>query len=365
MVARPASAGLCGYNDFKLMRKLFTILFILFFGFGLLKALPVFAIISSGECNYSKGGITSILPATAVSVGQTIVINGSGFGELFKACIWGSDAVRNSGGKICDSWLYNKYVDISLLKNGEIYFIDSVQKDSGIISWTDTKIELSLPNTFENSLSGKKDQLGAIDLAKDAFLFSIHVADLTPVGNSISGPDKAYQYYSYDSMAGYYICSNPFLSGSFLYSPSCTADIWGCSDWGFCSLEGQQTRSCNKTLNCPFANTPSPATTQSCSYVPPTCTSWTYSDWNTCSENRQQTRTIISSSPTGCIGGNPMLTQSCTYYPPCTLNNYDCTEWGSCSILYGKQTRQCSKKSNCVGGVPEPATSQSCTYLHL
>ena len=358
----PLARGFVVIIILKFMKKQFTILLILFFAFGLLKALPASAIIASGECNYSKGGIMSILPATAVSAGQTIVINGSGFGELFKACIWGSDAVRNSGGKICDSWIYNKYVDISLLKNGEIYGTDSVQKNAGIISWTDTKIELSIPNTLELSLSGKKDQLGVIDLAKDALVFSIHVADLTPVGNSISGPDKAYQYYIYGS-ADYYICANPLSSGSFLYNPSCNADIWGCSDWNSCSLEGQQTRNCSRTLNCPFANTPSPITTQSCDYVPPACTSWTYSNWNTCSVSGQQTRTIISSFPVGCVGGNPTLTQSCTYAPPCNATNWDCTDWSSCSILYGKQTRQCSKKLNCEGGVAEPATSQSCTYV--
>jgi len=42
----------------------------------------------------------------------------------------------------------------------------------------------------------------------------------------------------------------------------------------------------------------------------PTCTSFTYSAWSTCSGGTQ-TRTVISSSPTGCTGGNPILSQSC------------------------------------------------------
>jgi len=42
-----------------------------------------------------------------------------------------------------------------------------------------------------------------------------------------------------------------------------------------------------------------------------TCTSFTYSAWGTCT-NGTQTRTVISSSPSGCTGGNPVLTQSCT-----------------------------------------------------
>ncbi len=42
-----------------------------------------------------------------------------------------------------------------------------------------------------------------------------------------------------------------------------------------------------------------------------TCSSWAYSNWSTCT-NGTQTRTIISSSPSGCAGGNPVLTQSCS-----------------------------------------------------
>lgn len=43
----------------------------------------------------------------------------------------------------------------------------------------------------------------------------------------------------------------------------------------------------------------------------PVCVSWTYSDWSGCSGGRQS-RTIISSSPSGCGGGNPILSQSCS-----------------------------------------------------
>jgi len=52
----------------------------------------------------------------------------------------------------------------------------------------------------------------------------------------------------------------------------------------------------------------------------PTCTSFIYSAWSpsTCPSNQTQTRTILTSSPSGCEGGNPILTQSCTYTPPPT-----------------------------------------------
>ena len=43
----------------------------------------------------------------------------------------------------------------------------------------------------------------------------------------------------------------------------------------------------------------------------PTCTSFTYSNWGSCSSSGTQTRSVISSSPSGCSGGNPILSQSC------------------------------------------------------
>ncbi|MDD5431323.1 MAG: carboxypeptidase-like regulatory domain-containing protein [Candidatus Pacebacteria bacterium] len=52
------------------------------------------------------------------------------------------------------------------------------------------------------------------------------------------------------------------------------------------------------------------------------CVSWTYSDWSNCSNN-QQTRTIISSLPSGCVGGSPVLSQSCSSgggLPPAAYN---------------------------------------------
>jgi hypothetical protein len=47
--------------------------------------------------------------------------------------------------------------------------------------------------------------------------------------------------------------------------------------------------------------------------VASTCTSFTYSDWGACQPDGKQTRTVISSSPSGCMGGSPVLEQSCTY----------------------------------------------------
>lgn len=93
----------------------------------------------------------------------------------------------------------------------------------------------------------------------------------------------------------------------------------------------------------------------------PICNLWTYSEWGVCSVNGQQTRTIINSSPDSCVGGNPVLTQSCSYIPPCTTNDYSCGNWSACS-QNGRQTRACDKIKNCQDGAVSIATSQSCTY---
>ena len=44
-----------------------------------------------------------------------------------------------------------------------------------------------------------------------------------------------------------------------------------------------------------------------------TCTSFTYTSWSACQTDNTQTRTIVTSSPSGCMGGSPVLTQTCVY----------------------------------------------------
>ncbi len=55
--------------------------------------------------------------------------------------------------------------------------------------------------------------------------------------------------------------------------------------------------------------------TISCNASVPTCTSWTYTAWSpsetTCTAGQTLTRSIVTSSPSGCTGGNPVLTESC------------------------------------------------------
>jgi len=110
----------------------------------------------------------------------------------------------------------------------------------------------------------------------------------------------------------------------------------------------------------------------------PVCTisSWICGDWSGCAQNGLQTRLcskehLNTRSDDGGIGGNsndyceggvlPVTSQSCTYIPSCTSDDWSCINWSTCSSS-GKQTRSCSKTSNCQGGVSSPEISQSCVY---
>lgn len=109
---------------------------------------------------------------------------------------------------------------------------------------------------------------------------------------------------------------NPILTQQ--CTPACTANDYSCGDWGVCSVNSEQTRTCSKlSSSICDGGISMPATSQSCIYTPPVCTSWTYSNWSSCTNN-QQTRTIASSSPDNCTGGNPVLTQSCQQLPKIT-----------------------------------------------
>jgi len=77
-------------------------------------------------------------------------------------------------------------------------------------------------------------------------------------------------------------------SGAVSTVPSCTTDIWSCTNWNTCSMAGNQTRSCIVTTDCAMATTPSPATTQSC--TPPSV----------------PTPTPIASSPTQPVATAPV-----------------------------------------------------------
>jgi len=61
-----------------------------------------------------------------------------------------------------------------------------------------------------------------------------------------------------------YNCDSSTSNQNQQQTTSCSADTWSCGDWGTCSPQGIQTRSCNKTFNCSSVETASPATSQYC-----------------------------------------------------------------------------------------------------
>jgi len=102
----------------------------------------------------------------------------------------------------------------------------------------------------------------------------------------------------------------------------------------------------------------------------PVCTvnSWQCSNWDSCSLDGIQKRTCEkmgwgnNAGLNYCEGGvpSPATTQTCT--PLCVVDNWSCSDWSICS-QGGTQTRTCNKTTNCQGGVSSPATSQSCAYI--
>lgn len=149
---------------------------------------------------------------------------------------------------------------------------------------------------------------------------------------------------------------------------------WKCSNWSFsmCPASGivTETRTCTKPIGCESLSAPMPATTQAyptpCVPSNPTCTlnDWDCAEWSSCSILGKQYRdcpkiSVCDDDPTT----RPTTSQSCTYIAPvpsCISFNY--SSWSQCTPD-GKQTRNITSKypSNCEGG-ESPATTQSCTY---
>ncbi len=148
--------------------------------------------------------------------------------------------------------------------------------------------------------------------------------------------------------------------------PACTADTWYCTAWNACSPDGNQTRVCVLSVDCPNVMTPSPETTQSCA-VTPACTedSWYCTPWNACSPDGSQTRfCALSVDCPNVETPMPPVSQACTPPPgevACTEDTWYCVPWTSCSPDHN-QTRVCLLSTDCPNVVtPMPSTSQSCT----
>jgi len=321
------------------MKKQFTFFLILFFAsVFFLTTSPV----SAGECDYNKGKITSIVPSSSITLGEILTINGYGFGEIKEINIDSSNSKYDRGISVT----YN----CNGGRCGAGEFWDAPPDSPKIIhSWSDNKIEVKIPERWERSVSS------ALRQSVNKFNLSIVIKEYKYL-TTLSNGRKIYELSDAST-----ICGNPFDSTFFLFNPSCTEDIYSCSNWGQCSIDGQQTKNCTRILDCSWLDTPSPSTTQSCI---PECTadSWQCSDWNTCELNGIQTRTCAKKY--NCEGGvsSPVASQSCEYFPACTNDSYSCSEWSLCSSNRS-QTRDCNKVLNCQGGVSSPAITQSCVYI--
>lgn len=140
-----------------------------------------------------------------------------------------------------------------------------------------------------------------------------------------------------------------------------TCTSWTYSNWSACQSNNTQSRSLvsSSPSGCTGGN---PVLTQSCTYTPPACTSWTYSTWGSCVDS-QQNRTITSSQPASCVGGNSILSQSCNATPLCTENNWTSTLAPTDCPNNGQQTKRWTKTGQCQGGVSRSAEETiSCNY---
>ncbi|MDP3771001.1 MAG: hypothetical protein Q8R16_01740 [bacterium] len=82
--------------------------------------------------------------------------------------------------------------------------------------------------------------------------------------------------------------SPPQPSGVRTCTPECTSDTWTCGQWGPCA-GSRERRICTKSIDCPLADTPSPATEVACRLD---CGNdiWTCTAWSACSSTGAHTR---------------------------------------------------------------------------
>ena len=108
---------------------------------------------------------------------------------------------------------------------------------------------------------------------------------------------------------------------------ACTESIWSCGAWGACSTDGVQTRTCAKaaTANCAGGVSHAAAENQKCAFVPPSCaeSDWSCGQWGACSFDGVQIRTCSKKTSANCTGGvshKATESQQCEYVPPVPVN---------------------------------------------
>lgn len=271
----------------------------------------------------------------------------------------------NTGGISVGARNHNIYI-----RNNIFYNITNWQGDSAIEAWANN------------------DTYGQIIVEQNSFLTTNRVALRLPVGYTNANMMASNNYWSTtdesvinsmifdkndDLGSANYIVYLPILTephpNTPIFSvtpiaPTCTS--WTYSDWMACSSNGQQARALvsSSPSGCVGG---SPVLTQSCAYIAPVCTSWAYSNWETCT-NGQQTRNVISSSPTGCAGGISNITRSCIVNTlneseqEQTCSSFIYSNWSNCT-QDNIQLRSVlsSLPNNCSGG--RPTLSQTCVYV--
>jgi hypothetical protein len=96
----------------------------------------------------------------------------------------------------------------------------------------------------------------------------------------------------------------------------CTASNWTCGGYGACGTDGTKTRTCTApdASVCDSTGVTGPSTTGVCA-CPTDDASWGCTAWSTCSSGGTQTRSCPT-TPSNCQGARPATSQSCSYTPP-------------------------------------------------
>lgn len=111
--------------------------------------------------------------------------------------------------------------------------------------------------------------------------------------------------------------------------PLCTDKDWTSSISPIiCPSSKKQTKTWSKIGQCENGIEHDSSETISCNPNAITCINFTYSSWDNCTQSGTQARSVLSSSPSGCQGGNPIIYQQCIYLPPTCS---DGTSIDSCS----------------------------------
>lgn len=144
------------------------------------------------------------------------------------------------------------------------------------------------------------------------------------------------------------------VSLTFVVEPTCTEDAWECGEWGSCLATAAgfaQGRTCTRKTDCPGVETPSPATSQSCT---PPCTAdvWECGAWSACADG---TRTRSCEMKTDCpavVTPRPATSEACVEAPPaCRADEYECRT-SQCRYYEGEgwlKKQECRMTNDCPG----------------